>query len=145
MANIKPFRAYRPAKGLEDKIAALPYDVYNRSEAKSVVEKNRLSFLAIDRAETQFPDDVSTYDDKVYDKAREMIIDWIKKGRFIQDEKECYYLYQEEWRGRKQTGIVGCASIDDYQSQIIKKHEKLDLSFYHSVRTLQSMLSSENV
>ncbi|MBR6147308.1 MAG: DUF1015 domain-containing protein [Lachnospiraceae bacterium] len=123
MANIKPFRAYRPAKGLEDKIAALPYDVYNRSEAKSVVEKNRLSFLAIDRAETQFPDDVSTYDDKVYDKAREMIIDWIKKGRFIQDEKECYYLYQEEWRGRKQTGIVGCASIDDYQSQIIKKHE----------------------
>ena len=91
MANIKPFRAYRPAKGLEDKIAALPYDVYNRSEAKSVVEKNRLSFLAIDRAETQFPDYVSTYDDKVYDKAREMIIDWIKKGRIIQDEKECYY------------------------------------------------------
>ncbi len=123
MANIKPFKAYRPAKGLEDKIAALPYDVYNRAEAKAVVEKNPLSFLGIDRAETQFGDDVSTYDDKVYDKANEMIRSWIEKGRFVQDEKECYYLYQEEWKGRKQTGIVGCASIDDYENKIIKKHE----------------------
>ncbi|MCR4748260.1 MAG: DUF1015 family protein [Lachnospiraceae bacterium] len=123
MANIKPFKAYRPAKGLEDKIAALPYDVYNRAEAKAVVEKNPLSFLGIDRAETQFGDDVSTYDDKVYDKANEMIRAWIAEGRFVQDEKECYYLYQEEWKGRKQTGIVGCASIDDYENKIIKKHE----------------------
>ncbi len=123
MANIKPFKAYRPAKGLEDKIAALPYDVYNRAEAKAVVEKNPLSFLGIDRAETQFGDEVSTYDDKVYDKANEMIRAWIEKGRFVQDEKECYYLYQEEWKGRKQTGIVGCASIDDYENKIIKKHE----------------------
>ena len=123
MANIKPFKAYRPAKGLEDKIAALPYDVYNRAEAKAVVEKNPLSFLGIDRAETQFGDEVSTYDDKVYDKANEMIRAWIAEGRFVQDEKECYYLYQEEWKGRKQTGIVGCASIDDYENKIIKKHE----------------------
>ena len=70
MAKIKPFKAYRPALGLEDKIAALPYDVYNRAEAKVVVENNPLSFLGIDRAETHFPDDVSTYDDKVYDKAK---------------------------------------------------------------------------
>ena len=123
MANIKPFKAYRPAKGLEDKIAALPYDVYNRAEAKVVVENNPLSFLGIDRAETHFPDEVSTYDDKVYDKANELIQSWIKDGRFVQDDKECYYLYQEEWKGRKQTGIVGCASIDDYESKIIKKHE----------------------
>ena len=123
MANIKPFRAYRPAKGLEDKIAALPYDVYNRAEAKVVVDANPLSFLGIDRAETHFPDDVSTYDDKVYDKANELIKQFIADGKFVQDNKECYYLYQEEWRGRKQTGIVGCASIDDYENQIIKKHE----------------------
>ena len=57
MADIRAFAAYRPAKGLEDKIAALPYDVYNREEAKRVVRSNPLSFLAIDRAETQFPDD----------------------------------------------------------------------------------------
>lgn len=123
MANIKPFMAYRPAKGLEDKIAALPYDVYNRAEAKVVVDANPLSFLGIDRAETHFPDDVSTYDDKVYDKADELIKQFIAEGKFVKDEKECFYLYQEEWRGRKQTGIVGCASIDDYEAQIIKKHE----------------------
>lgn len=123
MANIKPFKAYRPAKGLEEKIAALPYDVYNRQEAKEVVMNNPLSFLSIDRAETQFDDSVSTYDDAVYSKADEMIQQWIKEGKFVQDDKECYYLYQEEWRGRKQTGIVGCASIDDYQNNIIKKHE----------------------
>ncbi len=123
MANIKPFKAYRPAKGLEDKIAALPYDVYNRAEAKVVVEANPLSFLGIDRAETHFPDDVSTYDEKVYEKADELIKAYISEGKFVQDDKECYYLYQEEWRGRKQTGIVGCASIDDYENQIIKKHE----------------------
>ena len=69
MANIKPFKAYRPAKGLEDKIAALPYDVYNRAEAKVVVEKNPLSFLGIDRAETQFDDSVDTYAPEVYEKA----------------------------------------------------------------------------
>jgi len=123
MANIKPFKAYRPAKGLEDKIAALPYDVYNRAEAKVVVDNNPLSFLGIDRAETHFPEEVSTYDDRVYAKADELIKDWIKEGKFVQDKKECYYLYQEEWRGRKQTGIVGCASIDDYEAQVIKKHE----------------------
>lgn len=123
MANIKPFKAYRPAKGLEDKIAALPYDVYNRQEAVEVVKKNPLSFLSIDRAETQFDDSVSTYDDAVYAKANEMIQSWINEGKFVQDDKDCYYLYQEEWRGRKQTGFVGCASIDDYQNNIIKKHE----------------------
>ncbi|MCR5800078.1 MAG: DUF1015 family protein [Lachnospiraceae bacterium] len=123
MAEIKPFKAYRPAKGLEDKIAALPYDVYNREEAKEVVKANPLSFLGIDRAETQFDDSVSTYDERVYAKADSMLKEWIAKGRFIQDDKECFYLYQEEWKGRKQTGIVGCASIDDYQNNIIKKHE----------------------
>jgi len=123
MANIKPFKAYRPAAGLEDKIAALPYDVYNRAEAKEVVAANPLSFLGIDRAETHFSDDVSTYDEKVYAKADELIKEYIASGKFVQDENECYYLYQEEWRGRKQTGIVGCASIDDYENQVIKKHE----------------------
>lgn len=123
MANIKPFKAYRPAKGLEDKIAALPYDVYNRKEAKEVVAANPLSFLSIDRAESLMDDSVSTYDDSVYVKADERIKSYIAEGKFIQDNKECYYLYQEEWKGRKQTGIVGCASIDDYENKIIKKHE----------------------
>lgn len=123
MADIRAFAAYRPAKGLEDKIAALPYDVYNREEAKRVVRSNPLSFLAIDRAETQFPDDVSTYDDRVYLKARDMLDEAVQSGLFVQDSSPCYYLYEQMMDGRAQTGIVACASIDDYLSGVIKKHE----------------------
>ena len=123
MADIRAFAAYRPAKGLEDKIAALPYDVYNREEAKRVVRSNPLSFLAIDRAETQFPDDVSTYDGRVYEKARDMLNEAIESGKFVQDSSPCYYLYEQTMNGRSQTGIVACASIDDYLSGVIKKHE----------------------
>ena len=87
MAVIRPFRAYRPKKGLEDKIAALPYDVYNREEACAAVKDNPLSFLNIDRAETQFDSSVDTYADEVYQKAHDMLWDWIQKGTLIQEEK----------------------------------------------------------
>lgn len=123
MAQIKPFQAYRPKCGLEDKIAALPYDVYNRSEAVEVVKGNPLSFLNIDRAETQFDDSVGTYDDCVYEKAHELLWGMIQKGEFVQEEKEVYYLYELTMDGRVQTGIVACASVDDYLNQVIKKHE----------------------
>ena len=123
MAVLKPFQAIRPKKGLEEKMAALPYDVYNRAEAKAVVEKNPMSFLAIDRAETQFSDDVDTYADCVYDKAKEMLWDRVNKGEYIQEEEKCYYVYELVMNGRSQVGIVACASIDDYQNNIIKKHE----------------------
>ena len=73
MAQIRPFRAYRPCQGMEERIAALPYDVYNREEAKAEVKKEPLSFLAVDRAETQFDDSVDVYADCVYEKARERV------------------------------------------------------------------------
>ncbi len=123
MADIRPFEAIRPAKGMEDKIAALPYDVYSRAEAKVVVSKNPDSFLAIDRAETQFDDSVDTYADEVYAKAASMLKERIEKGDFVREDKAVYYLYELTMDGRVQTGIVGCASIDDYENQIIKKHE----------------------
>ena len=123
MAIIIPFKAYRPAKGMEADIAALPYDVYNREEAVEVVKKNPKSFLAIDRAETQFGPETDTYAPEVYAKAKEMMWQEIENGWFVQDENPCYYLYQQTMEGRCQTGIVACASIDDYQNQVIKKHE----------------------
>lgn len=123
MAVLKPFQAIRPKKGLEEQMAALPYDVYNRAEAKVVVEKNPLSFLAIDRAETQFSDDVDTYADCVYAKAKEMLWDRVAKGEYVQEDEKCYYVYELVMDGRSQVGIVACASIDDYQNNIIKKHE----------------------
>lgn len=123
MANIRPFQAYRPRLGLEERIAALPYDVYNRAEACAVVKENPDSFLAIDRAETQFGDEVDTYAPEVYEKARTVLREQIAEGRFVQEEKPCYYLYEQVMDGRSQTGIVACASIDDYSNNIIKKHE----------------------
>ena len=123
MAIVKPFRGIRPAAAVASKVAALPYDVYNRKEACEEVEKNPLSFLNIDRAETQFPDEVDTYDPQVYEKARELLEARVKDGTFIQDLMECYYVYELTMDGRSQTGIVGCSAIDDYLSSVIKKHE----------------------
>ena len=123
MAVIKPFKAYRPKKGLEDKIAALPYDVYSREEACEAVKGKPLSFLNIDRAETQFDSSVDTYADEVYQKAHDMLWEMIEKGEFVQEDKPVYYIYELTMDGRVQTGIVACASVDDYQNQIIKKHE----------------------
>ncbi len=123
MAIIKPFISIRPNRGKAAKIAALPYDVYNREEAKRVVAAQPESFLGIDRAETHFPDTVSTYDEAVYEKARELLWDRVENGDFIREEKKCYYIYELTMNGRTQTGIVACASIDDYKNNIIKKHE----------------------
>lgn len=123
MAIIRPFCGIRPQEELASRIGALPYDVYNREEAKREVEKEPLSFLKIDRAETQFPDDVDTYADCVYQKAHDTLWEMVEKGQFIKDEVPCYYLYELTMNGRTQTGIVACASIDDYENGIIKKHE----------------------
>lgn len=123
MANIRPFRAFRPAMGLEGKVAALPYDVFSREEAREYVKNHPDSFLAIDRAESVLPEEVGTYEDVVYAKAAEMLKQKMEDGTFLQDQKPCFYLYEQTWQGRSQTGITACASIDDYESGVIKKHE----------------------
>lgn len=123
MANIRPFRCIRPNKEVASKVAALPYDVYDRKEAKLEVEKNPQSFLAIDRAETQFEDEVEISDPRVYQKAKELLESWQDQGILVQDESECYYIYELTMNGRAQTGIVACASVDDYLDGIIAKHE----------------------
>lgn len=123
MADIRPFPCIRPCREKAEKIAALPYDVYNREEAKQEVLKNPDSFLTIDRAETQFPDDTDIYDEKVYQKAHDLLWEKVADGSFVRDESRCYYIYELTMNGRTQTGIAACASIDDYENQIIKKHE----------------------
>ena len=123
MAEIRPFRCIRPAEEAASKVAALPYDVYSRQEAKKEVEKNPMSFLAVDRAETQFSDDVDLHEPKVYEKAREILEKWQEEGILYEDPAECYYLYELTMNGRSQAGIVACASVDDYVNGVIKKHE----------------------
>lgn len=123
MAYIKPFKCVRPEKDIAGRVAALPYDVYNRSEAKKEVEKEPLSFLKVDRAETSFDDSVDTYDERVYLKAKELLCGMIDDGIYEKDEDNAFYIYEQIMNGRSQTGIVGCASVDDYINGVIKKHE----------------------
>lgn len=123
MATIRPFRCVRPNAEVADRVAALPYDVYNRQEAKAEVQRESLSFLKIDRAETSFPDSVDTYAPEVYQKAKELLAKDIKEGIYRKDPDEAYYIYELVMDGRSQTGLVACASVDDYMNQVIKKHE----------------------
>lgn len=123
MPKVTPFYSIRPTPQLAPYVAALPYDVYNRKEALAEIKKEPLSFLRIDRAETQFPDEVDTYDPRVYAKARELLDTMIAEGSFIIEETPCYYIYELTMNGRSQTGVVACSSVDDYQNGLIKKHE----------------------
>ena len=123
MADIKPFKAYRPIKDKVGRVSALPYDVFSRKEAYEEVKRNPDSFLAIDRPETQFAEDYDMYAPEVYQKAHDMLWGQIESGVFEQDETNCYYIYEQTMNGRTQTGIVACASIDDYLNNVIKKHE----------------------
>ena len=106
MAVIRPFCAIRPAREKAEKIAALPYDVYNRKEAKEEVSKHPESFLKIDRAETQLGDDVDTYNAAVYQKAHDTLWEMVRDGSFVTEEKRCYYIYELTMNGRSQTGIT---------------------------------------
>ena len=123
MAIVKPFKCVRPDEQYAHLVAALPYDVYNRKEACQITAANPKSFLNIDRPETQFSEDVDIYDDRVYEKAGEMLKSWMADGTFKEDSGEAYYIYELIMDGRSQTGIAACSSIDDYVAGVIKKHE----------------------
>lgn len=123
MAEIRPFRCIRPSKEAASAVAALPYDVYDRKEAKEIVKKNPLSFLAVDRAETQFEDGKNPYVPEVYEQATRTLKRWQQEGILTEDESPFYYLYELVMEGRAQTGIVACASVDDYSCGVIARHE----------------------
>lgn len=123
MAEIRPFRCIRPSKEVASAVAALPYDVYDRKEAKEIVKKNPLSFLAVDRAETQFEDGKNPYALEVYEQAARTLKRWQQEGILTEDESPFYYLYELVMEGRAQTGIVACASVDDYSCGVIARHE----------------------
>ena len=123
MAIVKPFCGIRPVKDLASKIAALPYDVMNSEEAREMVKGNPYSFLHVDKAEIDLDPSIDVHDKKVYEKARENLDRMIKDGEYMQDIQPCLYIYRQIMNGRSQTGIVFCASIDDYINNVIKKHE----------------------
>ena len=123
MAVIKPFKAVRPASEYVKMVAELPYDVMSREEAKEIAKGNKYSFLHIDRAEIDLDDQINEHDEKVYEKAKENLDDFMKKNIFVKDEKDAIYIYREIVDDRAQTGIVACVSIDDNINGVVKKHE----------------------
>ena len=123
MAVFHAFKALRPVREKAAAVAALPYDVVNREEAKAIGDENPLSFLHVDRPEMDLEPQIDLYDERVYARARENLINMERNGILVQDEKPCYYIYELVRRGKIQTGIVGCSSIDDYMNGVVKKHE----------------------
>lgn len=123
MAVFRAFQALRPIQEKAADVAALPYDVVNREEAKKIGDENPFSFLHVDRPEMDLEPGIDLYDEWVYEKARENLMEMEKKGILIQDKTSCYYIYELVRKGKTQTGIVGCASIDDYRNGVVKKHE----------------------
>ncbi len=123
MAVVRPFKAVRPTPELAPKVTAHPYDVMNYEEACEMVKGNPHSYLHVDRSEVDLPEGTDHYAQIVYEKAAETLNGMIKDGTLIKEEKPCFYVWRQVMNGRAQTGLVACASIDDYMNNVIKKHE----------------------
>ncbi len=124
MAIIKPFLALRPKDKYASKVASVPYDVVNRIEAKELAKDNPLSLLHVTRAEIDLDDKISPYSPDVYQKAKNNLDEIINGGYLLIDEKPKFYLYKLTMDGRSQTGIAATFSVDDYDNDVILKHEK---------------------
>jgi uncharacterized protein (DUF1015 family) len=123
MAIIKPFKALRPHNQYAAQVASKPYDVLNSEEARKEVGDNLLSFLHVTKSEIDLPADIDIHSEQVYQKAKENLQKLIEKKVLFHEEKPCYYIYELAWKGRTQTGLVCVSSIEDYFSDVIKKHE----------------------
>lgn len=124
MAIIHPFKALRPTKDLAHKVASLPYDVMSREEGREMAKGNDLSFLHVVRADIDHPDEVDQYDEKIYASSKAKLTQLEADGVLVQDKAPMLYIYRQIMDGHHQTGLVACASIDEYLNDTIKKHEK---------------------
>lgn len=123
MVTVRPFKALRPPKEIVTKIAELPYDVINTKEAKAIAEGNQYSFFHITRAEIDLPASVDIHDEKVYQQGKNALNEFIKNGWLVPEKEPTIYLYKQKMGDHEQTGFVGCVSADEYNNDIIKKHE----------------------
>lgn len=123
MPLIQPFRALRPAPGRAAEVLAPPYDVLSSAEARERAKGKPWSFLHVSKAEIDLDPSIDPYDPAVYTKAAENLARMIAEGVMIRDAKPCYYVYRLTWRGRTQTGLAAIASVADYETNRIRKHE----------------------
>lgn len=123
MAIIFPFKAVRPQVAFAKEVAAPPYDVLSSEEAAIMATSNPHSFLHVTKSEIDLPKELNIYDASVYEKAKSNLSSLLSGGVLFQEEKECYYIYELVMNERSQTGLVCCSSVDDYEHDVIKKHE----------------------
>jgi uncharacterized protein (DUF1015 family) len=123
MAKISPFKALRPAAEHAPKVASRPYDVLSSKEAKTEAQGNSYSFLHITKSEIDLPESVDIHSAEVYQKAKQNLNAFIQRNVLFRESKPCYYIYELIMNGRSQTGLVCASSVDDYENDVIKKHE----------------------
>ncbi len=123
MATLKAFKGLRPPKEIAEKLASRPYDVLNSKEARKEAEGNEYSLLHIIKPEIDLPEETNLYSEEVYNKAKENLDKFKENGWLKQDDEEKLYIYAQTMWSKTQYGIVGCASVDDYLNNVIKKHE----------------------
>ena len=122
--RLNPFRALRPRPDLAPRVAAVPYDVVNRAEAAELARGNPHSFLHVGRSDIDLPEEVDPYDPRIYRRAREALDQLLAGGTLLRDPEPRLFLYRQVMDGRSQTGVVGCVHVEDYESDVIRKHEK---------------------
>lgn len=122
--RLRSFQGLVPTPDKASQVAAVPYDVVNRAESKAIGEGNPLNLIHVDRAEIDLPDDVGDYDDRVYAKARENFARLQQEGVLVRESAPCLYLYRQVMGDHAQTGLVGVCHVEDYENDVIKKHEK---------------------
>lgn len=123
MITIQPFRALRPEAQHAKQVASRPYDVLNSKEAKIEAQGNPNSFLHITKSEIDLPEEVDIHSQQVYDTAKNNLDAFVSRNILFRESKACYYIYQLIMNGRSQTGLVCGSSVDDYENDLIKKHE----------------------
>ena len=124
MAIIKPFKALRPTQNVAHLVASVPYDVVSREEAFQLAEGNPLSFLRVTRSEIELPETINPYSNEVYQLAKKNLEEIRSKAPLVQEEKERFYLYQLIMGDQKQIGLAATFAVDDYDNNVILKHEK---------------------
>lgn len=123
MAILKAFKGLRPTKNISKELASRPYDVLNSSEAREEAKGNEYSLLHIIKPEIDLPVNLDEHDKTVYEKAKENLDKFRKNGWLVQDSEDYLYIYAQTMKCKTQYGIVGCAAVEDYLNNIIKKHE----------------------
>ncbi len=124
MATLFPFRALRPPAALAARVASPPYDVVSTKEARALAAGNADSFLRVSRPEIDLPEGIDEHADAVHAKGRDNLAELVRRGVLVQDPEPRLYVYAQRMGGHRQTGLVACAAVDEYDSDVIKKHEK---------------------